>query len=270
MRFVLSILFAFCFLHLSAQVYVRDSINRVDSNGKRQGYWVITASTMKLGAPWLPNQKIEEGTYQDSKKNGIWIAYWQNGNKKSEMYFVNNRPNGRATLYFENGHVTETGTWKGTRWIGEYKLYYENDTLRYLFMFDSLGYKHGLQKFWRMNGKLECERNFKHGTEDGWSRCYYDDGSIMSETFYTGGYPVDSLSKQYDSKVYAPRDPEPIRPRVRPDCPPSCIDCECQDGKIVNGKVNVYDKNGLLMRVEVYKNGEYMGDAPLISDEKNK
>lgn len=244
-----------------------DTLNRVDSLGKRQGYWKITASMKKLGAPWLPDQIIEEGSYKDSRKNGNWIEYWQNHNKKSVMYFVNNRPNGRATLFFENGHVKETGTWRGTRWIGEYKMYYENDTIWYHFMYDSLGKKHGVQKSFRLNGKLDCEKYFNHGKEEGWSRCYYDDGSLMSETFYSSGYAVDSLSKQYNPKVPL-RDPEPLPVRREPPkCPPNCQDCECENGKLINGRIYVYDKNGLLVKIEVYKDGKYVGDEPLPEDE---
>ncbi len=188
------------FLLISIMVAAQsDTLNRVDSLGKRYGYWKVTAAMKKLGPPWKYDDILEEGNYVDSKKTGVWIEYWPTGKVKSSMVFANNRPNGTATLYFENGNVRETGTWRGTRWIGEYKLYYEDTTLRYHFNFDNLGQKSGMQYYYYPNGKLAMSVSSKDGKEDGWCREYDDDGTLVKEIYYSP-YPDSCKTITHPSK----------------------------------------------------------------------
>ena len=36
-----------------------------------------------------------------------------------------------------------------------------------------------------------------------------------------------------------------------------------KDNRLMEGKAYQYDENGLLQRISVYKNGQYIGDAPI-------
>ena len=36
--------------------------------------------------------------------------------------------------------------------------------------------------------------------------------------------------------------------------------------KLVNGEQRIYDKNGILIQIKLYKEGKYVGDAPLPTD----
>ena len=36
-----------------------------------------------------------------------------------------------------------------------------------------------------------------------------------------------------------------------------------KDNRLMDGKSYIYDSNGLLQRISVYKNGFYVGDAPM-------
>ncbi len=40
-------------------------------------------------------------------------------------------------------------------------------------------------------------------------------------------------------------------------------DGEFKGGKLLNGKKYIYDKNGLLDKIEIYKSGKYVGDAQI-------
>lgn len=98
----------------------RDTINMTDVNGKKQGIWVVRG-LHQLKSGFSPQQTIEEGTYKDNKKIGIWIQYYKTGKIKNKIAFVDGRPNGPSILYYENGTLKEEGTWVNNRWIGKYK-----------------------------------------------------------------------------------------------------------------------------------------------------
>jgi len=254
-----------------------DTINRVDSLGKRQGYWKITAAMKNQQAYYpSPDALIEEGGYLNSMKTGTWIQYWPSGNMKSRMQYANNRPNGATTFYFENGHVNETGTWRGTRWIGEYRSYHTNDTLKWLFNYNPMGMRSGMQYYYWPNGKLQMSVNYVNGKEDGWRREYNDGGTLVREMYFSI-YPDSCKTINYPSNKppyiddYGDGDPTGpggkeeekenySDPGMKWRCPP---DCECEGNKIINGQVHRYDTNGLLIRIEIYKNGKYVGDAPI-------
>lgn len=278
MRFTFSILLVLCFLQLNSQVYVRDSINRVDANGKRQGYWVITASMKKQGPPWTPDQTVEEGRYIDSRKDGKWIEYYPNGLVKYERNYVNGRISGFSKSYYQSPHILkEESTYYLNRYIGQYKAYYPGGQLQYHFNYDSTGKKTGMQYYWYENGNLRMEAQYTFGKQHGWTKEYYNNGKLKRETYYNTG-TIDAAK----TKEYPDNDPDkkPAKPVSQPK-----EGCEgywtlhnannqvskkgnfhnCQ---LVDGEERIYDKNGLLLQIKLYKDGKYVGDAPLLLEEK--
>lgn len=274
-----------------------DGKNVVDAAGKRQGPWVITASQKKLGSPWRPDQTVEEGTYTNSMKTGIWIEYYQNGNKKSELTYVNNRPNGPAKMYFENGNLSEEGTWVGTRWTGPYKLYYEDGQVRQQFSYNNLGQRDGPQTYYHPNGKVAIEVNMKAGKEEGVKKEYNTNGELTTETYFNGGNIDPAKTKTYEPKkpesaeaVKAPeeKDQKGTAPTVT-----TTSEQKANTGtfngegywilykngqitmkgtfakrKLIDGEERVYDSNGILIQIKLYKGGKYVGDGPLPTETK--
>ena len=100
-----------------------DTLNFIDSTGKKQGHWIITNSMLHKPC-FKDDQKVEEGKYLNSRKTGIWTEYYCSGKTKSIATYVNGRPNGPAKLYYENGQLKEEGIWENHRWVrGSYKKY---------------------------------------------------------------------------------------------------------------------------------------------------
>jgi antitoxin component YwqK of YwqJK toxin-antitoxin module len=275
--------FLFFFLIIFFNASAQDTLNYVDANGMRQGRWIITGA-MKKDLAYKPEAKVEEGNYTDSKKTGPWIEYYPNGNKKDDITFVNNRPNGPAITYYENGNKKDSGCWKGSRWIGEYKHYYENDSLQQLFYYDSLGHREGKQFYYFPNGRLNIERECHQGKENGWTREYDSNGKLLMETFYNSG--VIDLLKTHDYRPHRPNAPQEsgyggmggeINPMPPKPCPPFNGEGQYtlyQYGQVymkgtfhryrlVDGERRVYDKDGILIQVKLYKDGKYIGDGPL-------
>lgn len=295
-KFVLSLLI----LCVSASLAIAQDAgqNKVDETGKRQGYWKINAASKKLGAPWTPLQIVEEGNYTNSMKTGLWIEYYQNGNKKSELTYVNNRPNGPAKMYFENGNLSEEGTWVGTRWTGPYKLYYEDGHVRQQFVYNNLGQRDGAQMYYHPNGQIAIEVTMKAGKEEGVKKEYNTNGELTSETYFNGGNIDPAKTKTYEPKkpesadaVKAPEEkeqkgtaPTVTSTEVKPNTGTFngegywilykngqiTMKGTFSKKKLVDGEERIYDNNGILVKIKLYKDGKYVGDGPLPTEGNSK
>lgn len=274
----------------------------VDVNGKRQGYWNMTAALMKLGAPWTPGQTVEEGNFTNGLKTGLWIKYYPSGKKESELTYVNNRPNGPAKKYFESGQLMEEGNWVGSRWTGPYKLYYENGNLRQSWNYNALGQRDGQQQYFHPNGVLAIDMTSKAGKEEGWAKEYNTNGELIKETFHTNGvidntktviHPPkkaedpnagkapEELGKKEDAPVVKPGSGNEANPGQKPfigEGPYTLYNAnkqitfvgEFKNWKLMNGEQRLYDESGKCIRVKKYEDGKYVGDGPVPKDENNK
>lgn len=294
-KFTLILLFIVCKVGLaqSYEIYNNDTINMVDVNGLRQGKWIIWGK-MKKDPAYKDDQKVEEGSYKDSKKTGKWIEYYPSGNKKSDITFENNRPNGYATMYHANGQKSEEGVWKGNRWVGEYTLYYEDGTPRQKFNFNPTGQREGKQQYYHPNGKLAIEGNWAGGKEDGVVTEYYEDGSKKSEKVFAGGTMdaaktvtyaprggVAAVSVSPEEKKMEKVESKPVDASEKPN--KGTFNGTGQhtlykNGQITkkgdfvnyrlkNGEERIYDNNGLLIQIRKYEDFKWVGDLPLPTED---
>ncbi|HTL82324.1 MAG TPA: hypothetical protein VL651_11490 [Bacteroidia bacterium] len=134
-----------------------DTLNRVDSAGKRQGYWIVIGK-MRNDRNFSDSAKVEEGNYVNSMKTGLWISYFPSGVKQMELTYVNNRPNGHCVMYYEDGNKEEEGTWQGNRWVGDYHLYNDSagNAERTQFKYNSTGQRDGTQVY-PEHGQVQIE-----------------------------------------------------------------------------------------------------------------
>lgn len=267
------------------------ALDYTDDAGKRQGYWEITGS-MKKNPAYAADAIVEKGRYKDSQKVGVWTELFPNGNKKSELTYVNNRPNGHAVMYNENGTKSEEGTWVGTRWVGDYKLYYEDGTPRQQFNYSQIGQREGTQTYLHPNGKVAITVDMKGGKEQGWKKEYDENGNLIRETFFNDGVIDPSQTKNYDTST-TPKAPEkaPEEKDIKGTAPVTDPNFKPNKGtftgegdwilysngqitmkgsfhqkKLVNGEQRIYDKNGILIQIKLYKEGKYVGDGPIPND----
>jgi len=265
-------------------------------DGKRQGFWQLSALLLKMPSPWLPSQTVEEGNYDKSMKTGKWLRYFQNGNKESELTYVNNRPNGPAKTYFESGQLQEEGTWVGNRWTGPYKMYYESGKVRQQFSYNALGQRDGEQLYYHPNGELNIRVTLNNGKEEGWKKEYNDKGELVEETFFNGGAIDPSKTVKHKPKEdvdIAPEDQQvgtaPVVKKgdgqqTNPGAKPFDGNGDhilykngqitmvgfFKDWKLIKGEERLYDNSGKWIRTRLYENGKYAGDGVVKEDEVKK
>lgn len=268
----------------------KDTINLTDVQGKKQGKWILRGKH-KPGTCYTEEQKIEEGKYTENRKIGKWIDYYCNGNLKSTLTFQNGRPDGYAIMYHENGKISEEGNWKNNRWTGPYKLYYENGQPQHEFNFNTTGKREGPVKYFYENGQLAIEGNFVNGKEIGVIKEYHENGDVKAEKTYNDGAVDVASIKEFEPKkaiVKIKETPIDNAPKVvlKPDEKPNGTvskgplvlngqnitynrnkqitkDGVFKDNRLMEGKAYIYDENGILQRISVYKNGIYVGDSPI-------
>jgi antitoxin component YwqK of YwqJK toxin-antitoxin module len=273
------------------EIFGRDTVNKVDGEGKKQDKWVLLGKH-KPGTCFQLDQKAEEGKYRDNKKVDRWLEYYCNGNMKNQLTFVNGRPDGYAKLYHENGKISEEGMWKNNRWVGSYKLYYPNGQVQHEFVFGPNGKREGTQKYFYENGQLAIQGIFANGKESGLIKEYYENGDLKAEKNYLDGavdvasikefQPKKPIVKEADKGLTAPvikvaADEKPNEAALKKAAKGPLVlngqytlynknkqiskDGVFKDNQFIDGKAYMYDENGILTRVAVYKNGMYVGDT---------
>jgi hypothetical protein len=88
-----------------------DSLNQFNENGQRSGYWIIYSHmNLDKGYADCDSCKIEEGTYINDRKEGVWTKYYKDGiNPRLQGTYIDNRPNGNYTKFDLNGSIIEEG-----------------------------------------------------------------------------------------------------------------------------------------------------------------
>ena len=79
-------------------------------DGKKEGKWIY----------WYPNgQKKSVLTYKDEKLDGLFTIWYENGQKKVKRTYKDGEPDGLETKWYENGQKRLEETWKDGEWISE-------------------------------------------------------------------------------------------------------------------------------------------------------
>ncbi|MBT3646836.1 MAG: toxin-antitoxin system YwqK family antitoxin [Flavobacteriales bacterium] len=285
MKNLLLIALLFCASALLAQ-------NAKNDAGRKVGYLVVKgADSPKPG--YSPDDKIEEGEYQEGRKTGKWKGYFASGKLKNEITYINGRPKGPYTTFFENGKVEEKGTWSLNKNQGKFTRYYPNGQVQQDFTFNESGKRDGDQTYYHENGQVMIEGNWAGGKENGEVKEYFANGEVKSVRVFNGGQMDASKStfKKPSTPQAAPKaEPEPVasgNQKVKASVAVAQTGAkanvgffdgngdhtlynknkqisqkgEFNGGRLWNGKFYKYDDNGILTNIEIYKNGRYVGEG---------
>jgi antitoxin component YwqK of YwqJK toxin-antitoxin module len=273
--------------------------NKTNEAGRRVGYWKVTGED-KPTPGYATSAVIEEGEYIDGRKEGVWKTYYPSGKVKNEITYQGGRPKGPYTTYYENGQIEEKGNWSLNKNQGKFTRYYENGQVQQDFTFDEGGQRNGTQKYYYENGQLMIEGNWAGGKEDGAVKEYYEDGSLKSVRVFNGG-KMDAAKSEFKKPATpsaAPDpDPEPVATNgnkvkttvavAQSDAKPNIGMFDgngphtlynknrqisqkgvFKNGRLMDGKVYKYDRDGILISIEIYQNGQYVGEGVITDDMK--
>ena len=150
--------------------------------------------------------------------------------------------------------------------------------------YNSTGKEEGKVTYYYSNGQIEFEYTARNGEPIGKAVRYYEngdtkellefkfDGSLgKSEVKEMVSPPIkikDILPKETTTRVIAPKikdgkfNPNSYN-KVYNSNEELFQDGEFKDGRLYNGKMYVYDEDGILLKVKIYKEGVYHSDGQL-------
>ena len=270
----------FLLFSLSLICFTINGQNLKDNEGKRTGKWIIYKSKSSK------DLKIEEGVFVKGRKEGQWIKYFEDGKTpKLKGSYSNNRPDGEFIRYYKNGKIKEKGSYSKSKFKGEYIRYYSNGMTEYIGNYNNLGEETGVVKHFHTNGNLALEYSVKNGHLTGKLTRYFEDGSLQSSiSFSENGAKI--ASKTYQNK---PSEKKIVNTGSNSSSPPYLknpktkgvkfnfygynkvynendeiwMDGIFKNGQLWDGKVYKYDRDGILQRVLVYKEGKYHSEGQL-------
>ena len=260
-----------------------DTLNLKDGDNLKQGFWVITGE-MRKDTSYAAGAIIEQGEFKNGRKEKLWIRYYPNGNVQSKIFYENGKPKGLYELYYNNGELEEQGYWNRNKNIGDFKRFYDNGQIMQHFQFSDNGKRNGDQVYYYENGEIEVTVTMVDGKEEGELKRYYPNGELKSVMNVNLGvadknsyveYKPKKEIKEIEQTPKVPRkvaDVEKAKPNIGTVDPEGYNKLYTRSlllkwdgyyhyGKPWNGKKYIYDQNGILIRIEVYKNGLYIGNG---------
>jgi antitoxin component YwqK of YwqJK toxin-antitoxin module len=262
---------------------VDGEINRTDAKGQRQGYWIVKGS-MVNDKTYKPEDKVEEGVYQDNRKQGLWKRYWPSGKLHTEINYKEGKPQGEYKLYYENGKLEEHGQWTNNKNVGDFRRYHSNGNPQQQFYFDDKGKRNGMQKYYHDNGKIALEVNIVNGSESGVCKRFDHSGQLVEEKTFENGTVKQGSIRRTKAMTTAPVVNDPYDKSIGKESKttedktnkalafkPNGFNVlydkngnvtqsgEFQQGRLFDGKWYRYNSDGILVRIEIYKGGRYIG-----------
>ena len=260
-------------------------INSKDKNGLKQGYWIyLGRDRPETGIP--PDGKIEEGPYEDDRREGTWIKYHNDGvTPRIKGTYVNNRPQGYYQKIHPNGKIKEEGIFIRNSYRDTLKRYHENGVIEFAVKYNENGREQGTVRYYYPNGQLEFEYTAENGRPTGKATRYYENGDTKELIEYDAdGKIISSIQKEMmkpnvsvkDPGASVEKAPHISKPRTKgakfvPNGYNKCYnendeiwqDGEFRNGQLWDGKVYTYDFDGILLKVKIYKQGVYHSDGQL-------
>ena len=277
------ILFPSTDLH-ALESYQTDPINQKSADGKKQGKWIVYGKDRpEEGFP--ANGKIEEGEYRNGRRENTWIKYHKDGvTPRLIGQYQNNRPNGHYSMFHTNGKLAEKGSFISGKYADTIQRYHKNGQLSYESIFKD-GKENGKVMYYYTNGKIEFEYNSIEGVPSGNATRYYPNGDVREiiEFALDGSVKNRELKEIENTKVPAvnAKNTKDITVKVinpivkggkfQPNGYNKIYnsddeiwqDGDFKNGRLYNGKAYVYDRDGILLKVKIYKEGYYHSDGQL-------
>jgi antitoxin component YwqK of YwqJK toxin-antitoxin module len=259
--------------------------NKKDKEGKRTGKWVFTGKD-KSNSGVSPNGKAEEGYFNKGRKEGVWTRYHSDGKTPIlKGNYLNNRPEGEYKRFFKTGKVKESGAFGKEHYKGELTRYHSNGQITYSGSYNNDGMESGSIKYYYENGNVELEYIAKNGVIVGELKRYYENGSLREiQTFNTQGQSLETKIFKISEKtipkvettsnvIYPPTVKKPLTKglkfvpngynKIYNGSDEIWMYGEFKNGQLWDGKVFDYSKDGILLKVRVFKLGKYHSDGQL-------
>ncbi|MFC2100491.1 LytTR family transcriptional regulator DNA-binding domain-containing protein [Bacteroidota bacterium] len=175
---LLTVIILLCFVSLIAQQTSSDTINQLDDSGKKQGYWVKYHEE---------GQKKYEGYFKNDIPIGMFRYYYSDGSLRAVSNFYNQGQDNWTTTFHKNGKKMTQGLYVKTIKDSLWK-YFNVDEILIREETYNKGVKNGIWKTYYPDGSLDEEISWKDDIRHGPWNQYYSNGIIKLKANYVEGY----------------------------------------------------------------------------------
>jgi antitoxin component YwqK of YwqJK toxin-antitoxin module len=149
----------------------RDTINKMDKNGLKQGKWIKKDNS---------GNKIYEGFFKNDVPLGKFTYFYPTGKVKSKTLFYSTPGQAYTAFYNTFGNKISEGKVNGEAKDSTWILYRSNDSVQAIENYNK-GKKQGVFKRYHANGQLFEELTYKNDLREGLHKKYFPNGSKESE-----------------------------------------------------------------------------------------
>ena len=258
-----------------------DKAGVTDANGKKQGHWIVKGKH-KPEKNYPPEDKIEEGDYKDSRKEGEWTFFHIGNVPKLKTTFVNNKATGKYIKYYPNGNMKEKGEYRIGLQVGTQETFFEDGKLKRKQDYNSVGKPDGeVVEYWP-NGEVRMKGTLANGVRKSVERRNENGELIEKMDFGDDGKPVNivkgAAEKTEVKEVVGEGNvaAKPVGTETKDGKPfqPDGFNMlykndelyqvgKFKGGRLWEGKFYKYDADGLLLKIEIYKGGKYHSDGQM-------
>ena len=287
-----------------AKTWEADTLNKLDANGKRTGYWVVDeendATTLES------KSKRKEGRYIKGRKFGPWICYYPDGETPRLIgEYLDNRPGGAYFRFDKKGELLQAST-VPSRITPSQSLEVHNGLFNCRMMFHNremvagqvffakrvfsipYSYQFWVEESLNQNLSQNAHVNFAWLSQN-YPQLYSTYLSVRTPRKVMVENPeiqnvVSKIERIQDSNsnnspvrnammnapfIHSPRvakgvtfQPNGFNKLYTPS-DEIWIDGQFKNGQLKDGKVFVYDHDGVLLKVRIFKDGMYVSDGGL-------
>ncbi len=261
----------------TSPLFAQERVNQRDINNYKQGHWIYFGKDLpETGIP--DSGKVREGNFINDKREGPWTFYHNDGKTIRVIgNYENNRPKGNYTKYWSNGQLKKAGTFSKNMQLDSLKRFYSNGKLDREAWFNENGKEEGIVNYYYENGKLELSYKAKNGVPIDTGYRYWNNGDLKQQIVYDyegrikkskefeAIHPLDSMPKKelendkrpnlLEKPGYLNKEKLPVGyHKIFNEAGEIWLDGVFENGIMLYGKEYIYDENGVLLKVKVYKN----------------
>jgi hypothetical protein len=297
---LLSFVLSICGITYAGNQRASDTINKLNRSGEREGWWVLTKDNDQASGEQL---KLKEGRYINGRKNGVWITYYEDGKTPRLIgEYSDNRPSGSYFRFDRKGELLQASAIpksismkqrvQVSNPVFSCRMFFnQRDVVAGQVFFTNRIFKKDLAvKFW-VESSMKSVKTKSSLIDFTWLDANYT--NILT-TYTSIRTPkkmrveqrrgvAESKPKVQRKRVSAAKvqnyyyPPMIKQPRVAKgmvfvpnglnklytESSEIWIDGHFINGQLYSGKVFIYDHDGVLLKVRVYKEGVYDSDGVL-------
>lgn len=125
--------------------------------------------------------KKSEHEYKNGKKHGKFVEWYESGEKEAEGHYFEDKDHGTIRHWYKDGKTKGSGTFD--RGTGTWTEYYPDGKKKTVGTYKD-GKVHGKVVGWNENGTISYELEFKDDMRHGLWTCRDKEGNLFSETRY--------------------------------------------------------------------------------------